>query len=145
MANSLDDISSGANASSGTPMPGKWAQSWSDPAREAIESHVASGGSIGSTGLTGRELKEMIASRLAAGEKAPGLSTTSERLAGLRDTLGNRPGMPDLQALWAADPKRLVFSGAPIAAGLGAAAYGEDEMEDPRRLIARQLAFKGSY
>ena len=118
-------LSAPATGASGElPPAGPWAQNWSAPARESIDAHLAGGGSIAErVGLTGGELKDMIAARLMPGVKPPSLTEVKDRLAALRGEVGPNPKPDDVQKVWVKDKDGRLFA-IPAAMATGASGYG---------------------
>jgi hypothetical protein len=118
-------LSASATGATGElPPAGPWSQNWSAPAREAIDSHLAGGGSLAErVGLTGGELKDMITARLMPGVKSPSLTEVKDRLAALRGEVGPNPKAADVQQVWIRDKEGRLFA-IPAAMATGASGVG---------------------
>lgn len=104
------------------PPAGPWADNWSNPARQAVEQHIQSGGTLHPrTGMTGDRLSEMIGQ--ITGGSRPSPSEARSRLSMLRPEVGNAPAVDDVRKVWVRDKEGRLFA-IPAALATGATGYG---------------------
>lgn len=118
--------------------PGTWAENIAPTARQALEKHFDDGGNF-KRGV-GAKLSRDIDRELPAAVKRPSTSDVNDRIATMKDILGDSPSKAQIVKLLSDAPQsiykgRKVFSAAPLAAASGAAS----QSEDPHIAVARAL------
>lgn len=111
------------------PPAGPWADNWSNPARQAVEQHIQSGGTLHPrTGMTGDKLSEMIGQ--ITGGSRPSPSEARARLSMLRPEVGNAPAVDEVRKVWVRDKEGRLFA-IPAALATGATGVGLLASGDP--------------